>query len=392
MKTLFTISSLFLSFVVLSQNQDYKNGKDFTLTVNLQGRDTGFIILRYPLDSKTWIKDTNHVINGKAVFTGKIGQPSFSAIKGSNEDGNYTNIYLEKGDQTILLQENHFSSAKMIGSDSQSQYDSLKREIAKIEYKFKQDYLDYDSVNLALIDEKDSSQQKISMEILEKLSKRINECQNITKAITISFIEHNPDSYVSATALYSYLNRISLKKASILFNLLTEEIKNSFTGILCLNIINEKKKTELGHVAPDFTINDINGKSISLSKFKGKYVLLDFWASWCIPCRENGPYLIQQFRKYHKRGLEIIGISQDSDSLSWKNAVKKDKIDIWNQILSVPKTYGEIYNGLDLVEMYGVNYLPTYILIDPTGIIIARFTNSQGRENSLSSKLEQLLD
>ena len=131
--------------------------------------------------------------------------------------------------------------------------------------------------------------------------------------------------------------------------------------------LNDKNysKIPLGSIAPDFNLKDTSGKAISLNNFKGGYLLIDFWASWCGPCRENNPSLKELYRQYKGKGLRVISSATDNDAQKWKTAIKKDKMN-WTQ-------------GSDLIGAksiaalrYGITAIPTYILLDPDRKIIMK--------------------
>ncbi|QDZ63053.1 TlpA family protein disulfide reductase [Elizabethkingia bruuniana] len=133
--------------------------------------------------------------------------------------------------------------------------------------------------------------------------------------------------------------------------------------------------------------NDINGKPFDLQSLKGKYVLLDFWGSWCMPCRKSHPHMKELYKKYKAEGFEIVGIAQEESPTyeksrkSWLEAVKKDDIH-WIQVLN-----NEDIKRSDIVKDYGITAFPTKILLDRDGKIIARYV---GENNDLDIKLETL--
>jgi thiol-disulfide isomerase/thioredoxin len=128
-----------------------------------------------------------------------------------------------------------------------------------------------------------------------------------------------------------------------------------------------------GSQAANFTATDINGKSVRLNDFKGKYILLDFWASWCVPCRQASPHLLGLYHKYNAKGFDIIGISDDDTRLQqWHNAVKTDSTAMFHQILRGAGKKSAT-NARDLHKAYNIQSLPTKILVDPSGKIIGRY-------------------
>ena len=150
-----------------------------------------------------------------------------------------------------------------------------------------------------------------------------------------------------------------------------------FLMVFSLNLFSQMRP---GQNAVNLSLPDLNGKTVSLSEFKGKVVLLDFWASWCGPCRHNNPRLVKLYNKFHDKGFEIYGVSLDEDTKSWKKAVRNDKLN-WVQVIDD--------KGWDAVSIatYGINFIPSSFLIDRDGVI--RTINAEGSE--LESSVKDLL-
>jgi thiol-disulfide isomerase/thioredoxin len=149
-----------------------------------------------------------------------------------------------------------------------------------------------------------------------------------------------------------------------------------------------------GSIAANFTTADINGQPVTLSDFKGKYVILDFWASWCVPCRKSNPHMIELYKKYHDKGLEIIGIADDDNNHgAWKKAVEKDGVGVWYNVLrgfDLKKMSSGEKNEKDISEKFGIHSLPTKILIDRKGVIIGRYDQgTDEEEKAMDAKLKK---
>jgi len=161
----------------------------------------------------------------------------------------------------------------------------------------------------------------------------------------------------------------------------------------------EKQKIGVpGTMSSNFSAKDINGVPLSLSDFKGKYVLLDFWASWCVPCRKGNPHLLKLYSEYKDKGFEIIGISDDDTKPdAWRNAVEKDGIGVWKHVLRgldierVKKGDYKNHPGEISDSKYAIASLPTKILIDPTGKIIGRYGGEGGgNDEDMDKKLAEI--
>lgn len=142
----------------------------------------------------------------------------------------------------------------------------------------------------------------------------------------------------------------------------------------------KSSNVKLHAAAPDFSIKDLNGQAVTLSKYKGKYVLVDFWASWCPPCRKENPNVVAVYNSYKDKNFDILGVSLDEDKDKWKSAIKEDEIS-WTQTSELKGWKSSI------VDLYGIESIPSNVLIDPDGNVVG--INLMGDE--LKAKLDELL-
>ena len=200
-------------------------------------------------------------------------------------------------------------------------------------------------------------------------------------AIFKKFIEENPNSYVSLMALGTYTYTAEYKDAALLFNVLSEKIKETVRGKRFAIKLQQLKAVQLGAVAPEFTAADTSGNMISLSSFRGNYVLIDFWASWCGPCRYENPNLVKAFKRYKNNKFTILGVSLDQQNgrARWLAAIAKDGL-TWPQVSELK------FWDSAVAHLYGVDAIPQNFLLDPDGKIIAKHL----RGDDLENKLEEL--
>ncbi len=142
------------------------------------------------------------------------------------------------------------------------------------------------------------------------------------------------------------------------------------------------KPLSIGHQAPNFTAASIDGKQVSLSDYKGKYVMLDFWASWCVPCRQENPNVVKQYAAYKDKGLNILGISLDVDKKPWQKAVSDDHI-TWQQVSDLKRFDGPIE------QSYHIEAIPSNFIIDPSGNIVAKNVTGEDLQDFLKKTFTQ---
>lgn len=372
--------------LMIGKSQSIK-GKSFILDGMVYNRDTGYIILRFTNSSGKWIRDTTTLQNGKFQFEGEISEPVWANIYGYKkiidfEYVNYTDIFIEPGIQKIELIENAYADAKMDGSYTQKEFDTLNMHMNSIKVKYKnihQQLVVAKNLYKAAIAQKEKkfALQK-EVELIEQLQP---ESAEIRREV-ISFILRHPNSYVSPFFLYTPARELPVDSAKSLFYSLTPRIQNSIIGKDIADLFRQKEQNTIGKIPYSFNAQDINGKNVSLLNFKGKYVYIDFWASWCAPCRVQIPHIKRLFEQYNSMGLEIITISIDKDSVAWKVAVVKEQIGSWHNILVIK----EIEDNYENVN----NPIPSGMLIDHDGKIVWKSGTQETLEEALKRVIKYL--
>lgn len=216
----------------------------------------------------------------------------------------------------------------------------------------------------------------------QEFYKRVETVDKKQAATVAKFIQDHPNSPISLYALAGNMgSQATLPQIKELYAVLSPVLRNSKAGKSYAASIARMEKTAIGATAPDFVENDVNGQPISLKDYKGKYVLLDFWASWCGPCRRENPNVLKAWNKYKDKNFVIIGVSLDQAKEPWLAAIQKDGLS-WTHISGL--------KGFDdpVAQLYEVNAIPVNYLIDPNGKIIA----TRLREVALDEKLASVLD
>ena len=204
----------------------------------------------------------------------------------------------------------------------------------------------------------------------------------ISEAIK-SCIDAHPDVEASAYMFGIYNSRdLPLEELEEAFGKYSEKVQDSFLAKDLREELAARKATAPGALAPDFTLNGPDGKPVSLSSLRGQYVLLDFWASWCKPCRAGVPGLKALYAKYHDKGFEILGISDDTNHDAWKQAIAQDQSPWIHVVDEFPIENKPARVGL----LYGVHYIPSYFLLDREGRVVGKMDHEE-----LETKLAELL-
>lgn len=225
------------------------------------------------------------------------------------------------------------------------------------------------------------------------ISQKLTILKKKNQAMRIQFLNDNPASYTSLLVLQSLFLILPVNESEKRFNALKTEHKNSVTGQAHNLKIESNKKTAVGKPVIPFAQEGMDGSIIDIAAFKGKVVLIDFWGSWCVPCRMSHPALKDLYKKYNSKGFEIIGISNElanstrdkkAQDIAWRKAIKEDGLS-WAQILYDPAI-------LDLVKEFDINGYPTKFLIDQNGKFVMRILgNSEKLHAELEAKLALLL-
>jgi peroxiredoxin len=363
---------LFILIVIYScTSHSDKDSKNFTLQGAINGQDTGIVILRY-FSNATLVRDTAEIKKGKFIFTGMIFEPVTAALRDVN-DLELAFVYIEPRKMKIVLSTDKFTEFKMTGSKTQTEFELVNRMEKPTSKRLSmlkgQRYNISDSIK--------NSKDGPAKLILEKEAAEIDSLWSKTREeldnIELKFILENPKSFLSPYYLLRIEERevITLDSVKSILNGFVDPIRNSKYGILITEDIRKKENTLIGAQAPDFKALDLNQQIVTLSQFKGKsVVLLDFWASWCVPCRESIPELRAIYNKYHEKGLEIIAISIDEKRDEWVSAIKNLNIDKWYNIQVAEKwPYGP-WTDIDIYSNYYYHGVPYQILIDKNGKIV----------------------
>ncbi|MBC8988185.1 AhpC/TSA family protein [Pedobacter sp. N36a] len=328
--------------------------------------------------------DSATFVNGTFKFTGSISGIASSRMTLSREGIRDKEIYASGIGDVIYMsfgKENiHISSpdslynAKWTGSKVYNEMKAFEKEVGPTVMTV------HHNANVQL--KMATPEQQKDTAYFKILDKQVKALRVSRGQKMLVFAKNNPSSYFALQALSESVSGYGVKSdiALPLFNKLSEPLRLSYTGQGLYKILNSSTVTALGSKAPDFTQKDVNGKSVSLSDFKGKYVLVEFWASWCSPCRAESPNLLKQYAVYKDKGFEILGVSVDHDKGKWIEAIKKDGL-TWPQVSDLKGWES------DARKVYGISGVPANFLIAPDGKIIGSHLMGE----VLNKKLAELM-
>ena len=394
MKTSLPIFVAFLIFISSCISQTDKNSPKFTLAGEIKSQDSGIVVLTY-FSNATLINDTAEIKNGKFIFTGRIFEPTQGTLIDGN-DLELAMVYLEPRKMKISIFKDKPLGCKMTGSKTQTEFDLLNKMEEPIYERLSM--LRQQGININ--DSIKNSKAGPAKLLLEKKSEEIDSLWSQTlkelDPIELKFVLEHPKSFVTPFYLLSLESKdvISLDSVKSIFNGLDNSIKDSRYGKFIIENIRKKENIRIGNQAPGFKATDLNQQTVTLSQFKGKsVVLLDFWASWCVPCRQSLPHLKTIYKKYHSQGLDVVAVSVDENRKAWIEAVKQDSTDKWYNILIAEKwPDGPITND-DIFQNYYYQSIPEQFLIDKNGKIVDRIGGySKENEESLDRLLSQIFD
>ena len=337
------------------------------------------VFIRYRVGDEVLIDSavSNH---GVFTFEGKIKEPVVADLRVRFQKKNTDEVpevndmqFVLTSGQINISAKDSLSNHKITGSAANTDLEALQKAEKPFTDQMEQLYPVYSKA--------ESENDNATKSKIEKQLDSIDE--SMREKVYYKYLTENPNSTLAVYALRQYAGFIiDPEKAENAFNLLPNDKKEWPSAIELKNRINIARKTEIGSYALDFTQNDTLDHPVRLSSFRGKYVLLDFWASWCRPCRMENPNVVKTFNEFRDKNFTVLSVSLDRPGQKerWIKAIHDDGL-TWNHVSDL-----KFWNNAVAVQ-YGINDIPQNLLIDPQGKIIAK--NLRGEE--LEKKLKEFL-
>jgi peroxiredoxin len=389
-----TLLLLCLATGLLATAHAQKTAGSFVLNGKYKGQAGDVLYLNYTNDKNERVKDSCVVNNGVFSFKGTITEPTMAYLQ-SKQGGrdNASQLFLDPAVMGLSVDGSNLKKSVLTGSATQKEMDELEQQGAPIRKEMEPLSAQYKAANEAYMKAKKSNADEKELDSLKYKAAAIHDAfdpynARIAKA-NMRFFEKHPTSVVTAFYLRFYVSGLPLDSTKMFYDRLGSATQQTSYGKVIADEIAKLQSGSQGSMAKNFSSSDINGKPLSLTDFKGKYVLVDFWASWCVPCRKGNPHLKELYTQYKDKGFEVIGVSDDDrDNDAWKKAVAKDGLP-WRHVLrglkyDAVKGYDK---STDISELFGIHSLPTQILIDPSGKIIARYGEGAAEHAELDKDL-----
>jgi len=360
---LFAISAL----VLMASCQPQAAG--FKLTGKLEGAADKIVVISIYDKAGMNVLDTLTITDGVVNYSTELKEPVFVVV-GEAGSRNTVKFFAENVDYTINGVLDNVSEAAITGG---VMYDIYK-PVSDASKAFNEKGKELESAYKEAREAGDTAKQSAIIAEYEA-----NEA--IVKEKKIEVIKANSTSAVAAFIVSNVYGHGAIDEMKDGLAMLDASLTSSTYYKKVSEKIEKLEAVEIGKMAPDFTMNDAEGNPVALSSFKGKYLLIDFWASWCGPCRRENPHVVELYAEFKDKGFDILGVSLDQKKDAWLKAIEDDKL-TWNHVSDL-KGWGN-----EAAKLYAVSGIPHTVLLDKEGKIIAK--NLRG--DDLRNKVAELLN
>lgn len=344
----------------------------FRITGTIDGAGNETVILQKRIPGGYEVIDSASLENGAFTIEGAVDYPQMVNLALKGKRGGL-NFYIENSDITVHAHADSLYTGSVSGSATQAEFDAYKAMFDESNAEMMKIYDRYRAAKMEGNEEVASASEKE----LEALDNKQNELRK-------EFIANNPSSFVAPAVISELAYYLEAGELEELLGKLDTTLNKVQTVVTLKERLVLMKAVAMGQKAPDFTLNDVDGNPVSLySRLGGdtKLLLLDFWAAWCGPCRQENPNVVKVWKEYNKKGFDVFGVSLDRTKEDWVKAIKDDNL-TWTHVSDLK------FWDCAPAKMYAVSAIPANFLIDANGIIVGH--NLRGE--ALGEKVKELLD
>ena len=364
MRKLFLLLSVVIIITACSTEPRYTIKGDIegadSVTFYLQKREAGGLVT---LDSALARNGSFRIKGGAVDFPQMV-------ILVARETMGRISFYIENSNITITGKLDSIADSKITGSKTHDEYTLFMESNKPLNDQYSGIYNEYQI----------ASQEK-NEERMAELQKQAENIQEQMKALQLDFIRSNPSSYFSPSLLQGLSYELDAQEIESYISGMDTNVANIPIMLSLKERVEQMKSVSVGQKAPDFTLNDVDGNPVSLySKVGPRLLLLDFWAAWCGPCRQENPHVVKVYKEFNKKGFDVFGVSLDRTREDWVKAIADDKL-TWTHVSDLQ------YWNSAAARMYAVNSIPANFLLNENGTIVAR--NLRG--DALYNKVNEVL-
>ena len=372
MKKITLLALLTLSIISCNNLKD----NEFLISGTANGIENGKKVFVEIQDENGVIaKDTGVIENGKFELKGSTDNIDLGFIRTANEKINLP-IILEEGKIKINIVKDSLQKSTIEGTFNNDKFQKFNNESVAILEKVKK----FEKENNPKMQKALAANDTVTV---NKIKKEYKNFQNDMNDYSKTFIKNNPDAFISVLLLENFLMREYIPATEIksFYDKLDKKLVNTKSAQNIKKTLDLMLAVVVGKPAPKFSAKSPEGKLISLDESLGKVTIVDFWASWCAPCRKENPNVVALYNEYHSKGLNIIGVSLDQDATKWKDAIAKDNLS-WIHVSNLK------YWDEPIGKQYGISSIPATFILDAKRNIVAKDL----RGDALRAKVKELLD